>query len=133
MFVPAGDKEPLRPGLVRSPSQAYRVKSGDSLWSIARRHGMNVAQLASLNGISQRATLRPGQRLWVSGGGQAVTGKQPVVAYRVQRGDTLSSIARRFAVTVANLQAWNGLGRGTGIRAGQSLTIYLDRGRGFGG
>lgn len=133
VFVPAGETEPLRQGLVRAATQAYQVRSGDSLWSISRRHGMSVAQLAALNGISQRATLRPGQRLWVSGGGRSVASDKPVVQYRVQRGDTLSSIARRFAVTVANLQAWNGLGRATSIRAGQSLTIYLDRGRGFGG
>ncbi|MGA1770005.1 MAG: LysM peptidoglycan-binding domain-containing protein [Steroidobacteraceae bacterium] len=133
VFVPAGETEPLRQGLVRSATQAYQVKSGDSLWSISRRHGMSVSQLAALNGISQRATLRPGQRLWVTGGGRTVAGDKPIVEYRVQKGDTLSSIARRFAVTVANLQAWNGLGRATSIRAGQSLTIYLDRGRSFGG
>lgn len=136
VFTPSGETSPLREGLVRAATESYRVKSGDSLWSIARRHGMSVAKLAALNGISQKATLHPGQRMWVSGQAkgrrQAPATKQAMI-YKVQQGDTLSSIARRFAVTIANIQAWNGMGRGTKIRAGQQLTIHADNRRNFGG
>jgi membrane-bound lytic murein transglycosylase D len=45
------------------------------------------------------------------------------VNYQVRSGDTLSSIARRFAVTVAQLQSWNQMGRSTALRAGQRLTV----------
>lgn len=136
VFTPTGQTSPLREGLFRTSTESYRVKAGDSLWSIARRHGMSVSKLASLNGISQRATLHPGQRLWVSSQASSRRGVQATkqaLIYKVQHGDTLSSIARRFAVTIANIQAWNGMGRGTTIRAGQRLTIHTDNRRNFGG
>jgi len=41
----------------------YIVKQGDSLWLIARRHGISVDQLLKWNGLNKRATLRPGQSL----------------------------------------------------------------------
>jgi membrane-bound lytic murein transglycosylase D len=90
---------------------------------------MTVAQLARLNGISSKAVLQPGQRLTVSGGAAtpeparvAASGK---VDYKVKRGDTLSGIARRFAVSVRQLQTWNNMGGSTALRAGQQLTIHV--------
>ena len=56
LLVPAGDVSQLRAGLGSDlERRVYRVRSGDSLWTISRRHGMTVNQLASLNGISTRA------------------------------------------------------------------------------
>lgn len=43
----------------------YTVSAGDSLWSIARRHGTTVEALAKANGIAVQATLRLGQKLQV--------------------------------------------------------------------
>lgn len=48
--------------------------------------------------------------------------KKPV-SYKVRNGDTLEKIARRHGTTVAQLQAANGLGKSTNIRAGQTLKI----------
>ena len=45
-------------------SQTYKVKSGDTLGGIARRHGVTVSQLVKWNGLkSANSTLRIGQRL----------------------------------------------------------------------
>lgn len=49
--------------------------------------------------------------------------KGGAVYHRIRRGDTLSSIARRYGVTVKQLQRWNGL-KGTRISVGKSLKIY---------
>ena len=53
--------------------------------------------------------------------------------YKVKRGDTLSGIARRYAVTVRELQSWNNMGGSTSLRAGQSLTIHVGGGSSVGG
>jgi len=45
----------------------------------------------------------------------------------VRRGETLSSIARRYGATVASLRSWNGIS-GSSIRAGQRLTVYTSAG-----
>ena len=102
---------------------------------------MSVSQLARMNHVSTKALLRPGQRLQVAGGGgsgaaeaapsggsQQVASTDGKVRYKVRRGDTLSGIARRFEVTVRELQAWNNMGRSTSLRAGQSLTIHVGGG-----
>lgn len=45
--------------------------------------------------------------------------------YKVRRGDTLSTIARRFRTSVAKLKDINNLGRGTRIRAGRTIFVPL--------
>jgi membrane-bound lytic murein transglycosylase D len=139
LYVPGGDVKPLRAGLVRSATSVHVVRKGDTLWGIARRYDMSVSEIARANGISTKSTLRPGQRLAVrppaSGGVTTVAtnGSTRQIAYQVRRGDTLSSIARRFDVSVGQLQAWNGMQGRTGIRAGQRLTIHVDSRRDYGG
>lgn len=137
LFVPAGEVAQLRDGLGSDlERRVYRVRSGDSLWTISRGHGMSVSQLARLNGISTQKALQPGQRLLLSGG--PATSETPVPAagkvnYKVKRGDTLSGIARRFAVTVQQLQVWNNMVGSTALRAGQLLTIHVGSETGIGG
>jgi membrane-bound lytic murein transglycosylase D len=146
LWVPAGDVSQLRAGLGSDlERRVHRVRSGESLWSISRRYGMTVSQLARMNHISTKAVLQPGQRLQVAGSGgsgaspasdaaaQRVAVTEGKVNYKVKRGDTLSAIARSFKVTVRDLQAWNNMGRSTALRAGQSLTIHVGGGPDVGG
>src|SRR5262245_39409647 len=144
--VPAGDVSQLRAGLGSDlERRIHRVKGGESLWSISRRYGMSVAQLARMNHLSTKTVLQPGQRLQVAGAGgsgasatgeaapERVASSNSRVSYRVRRGDTLSTIARRFEVCVRDLQAWNNMGRSTALRAGQFLTIHVGGGADVGG
>jgi membrane-bound lytic murein transglycosylase D len=107
------------------------VRRGDSLWSIAQKHNMDVVTLASLNRISPTDTIRTGQRLVLhaqeSGGSSTVVDSEGRrVTYVVRRGDTLSEIARTLKVTVASLREWNNI-EGNAIRAGQKLVAYVRR------
>ncbi|HKI61912.1 MAG TPA: LysM peptidoglycan-binding domain-containing protein [Mariprofundaceae bacterium] len=43
----------------------YKVRSGDSLWSIAQRFGTTAKAIARFNRLSQRTLIRPGDTLWV--------------------------------------------------------------------
>jgi len=142
LWVPAGDVSQLRAGLGADlERRVHRVRSGESLWSISRKYGMSVSQLARMNHISTKAVLQPGQRLQVAGSGgsagaaetQRVAAVDGKVKYKVRRGDTLSGIARRYAVSVRELQSWNNMGGSTALRAGQSLTIHVGGGSGIGG
>ena len=144
LWVPTGDVSQLRAGLGSDMERrTHRVRSGESLWSISRRYGMTVPQLARMNNLSAKVTLQPGQRLQVAGSGgntqqQASAGETQVakaakVNYKVRNGDTLSGIARRYAVTIHDIQAWNNMGRSTALRAGQLLTIHVGGNSGVGG
>jgi membrane-bound lytic murein transglycosylase D len=104
------------------------VRSGDSLWRIAKRHRMDVATLARLNGMGANDTLRAGQKLVLnrgsgSGGGSSAASGGGSKTYKVRSGDTLSRIAKSFGVTVNDLVNWNGISRHSTLRVGQKLTV----------
>ncbi len=102
----------------------YTVQAGDSLWTIARRHDVGVSRLRETNGLSREALLQPGQTLTLPP--TAVDPDTTRVEYRIRPGDSLGAISRRFAVEIHDLRRWNGL-NGDGIRAGDTLTLYVAR------
>ena len=93
----------------------YTVRSGDSWWSIANRHGMSMYTLAARNGKTIYSMLHPGDRLTISG--QTATR-----AYTVRRGDTLSGIASRLGVSVGYLARKNSIINPNLILVGQRLS-----------
>ena len=99
----------------------YRVRRGDSLSVIAHRFGTSVRQLRNLNDLSG-SLIRVGQRLRVTRGSKDVTDTGEVKWYRVRRGDSLWSIAKRFQVSVQDLKILNNL-RSSLIRVGRMLMI----------
>lgn len=107
----------------------YRVRSGDNLYTIARRFGSSVAALRDANNLSRKSLLRIGQRLQVPDRGvrrAAVTKANDVVVggfYLVKPGDTLSSIADRHDTTIAELRRVNNLSRKSVLRAGKKLKV----------
>jgi membrane-bound lytic murein transglycosylase D len=92
----------------------YRVRAGETLNSIARRHGMPVSTLARLNNLGAQDTLVKGQRL---------------VIKAVRSGDTVYSISRQFQVSVSKLKTWNGLNEHHQIKAGKRIVMYVDSNR----
>jgi membrane-bound lytic murein transglycosylase D len=110
------------------------VRRGDSLWAIARRHGVDVHALALLNGLQPGDPLRAGQRLKLvsarsgddAAGTDASAPHTRRLTYTVRAGDTLSRIARVFQVSVAQLISWNSLEK-TALAPGQRLLVRLVR------
>lgn len=106
-----------------SRPQYHTVKSGETLWSLSRSLGVSVAELKAWNNLKNTA-LRPGQRLTLrpSKAGQPKTGSRSV-QYTVVKGDTLSSIARRFGIETRDLARQNNLKVSSTLLAGTTLTI----------
>ena len=104
-------------GAASGSTGTYSVVRGDSLDKIARRHGTTVANLRRWNSLST-SRIYPGQKLVV--GAQAAVGQN--TTYRIQRGDSLAVIAKRYGVSVDDLMRWNGL-RSSRIRQGDTLVI----------
>lgn len=98
----------------RQASGTYTVKSGDSWWSIATRHGMSMYTLASRNRRTIYSMLHPGDRLTISG--------QTTRIYTVKSGDTLSGIANRVGTSVSSLASRNHISNPNRIYVGQRLS-----------
>ncbi|MCB5184442.1 LysM peptidoglycan-binding domain-containing protein [Methylobacillus gramineus] len=118
-----------------SPSTAtasnikYTVKSGESIYLIAKRYGLTAQQLMAVNGLKS-STLKAGQTLVINSSNNpklassSSTNSKKTVKnhYVVKRGDTLDSIARKFDVQSKDLKRWNKL-TGTHITPGNKLTV----------
>lgn len=118
-------------GVASASSPVYRARPGDTLARIARERGLDFGELVRLNPeAAQRLQVGDEVRLPAPGAqGPAVppVEAQPAEPARprihvVRAGETLSTIAERYHLTVRELQRWNGL-RSTRLRAGQRLRL----------
>jgi len=117
-----------------------RIRRGETLSILAQRYGTTVATLMEMNRLKSPHRIRAGTRITVPvpaltlaetstprrrGNGTGTS------HYVVQRGDTLSEIARAHRVSTRDLRRWNHL-RGSRIYSGHTLRIYpefpLERG-----
>ena len=108
----------------------HKVRRGETLGSIARRDGISVSQLKRWNGLRSN-TAKVGTTLKVSNPAKqskstttttTTTSNEKQKYYTVKRGDSLSSIAERFGVTVAQLREWNGI-EADDINAGVRIAV----------
>jgi membrane-bound lytic murein transglycosylase D len=115
------------PGRMSRRPHVHVVHRGDTMWSIARRTGVDVNKLAMMNGMQPGDPLRAGQRLRLSnsdsGGRTAAAPRR--VTYTVRTGDTLTQIAKLFQCSVKEIMSWNGIGSRSAIAPGQKLTIRM--------
>ena len=119
----------------------YTIKHGDTISGIAQRFGLTTQGLLTLNKLSRTSIIYPGQVITLSGSSIAITpvsnvtpnppsppptnAPAPVInnTYTIKTGDTVTSIASRFGVSVDALLTANGLTRASIIYAGRTLTI----------
>ena len=130
-----------------APVSTYTVERGDSLWSIAKKNGLTVAELAKLNSIPTGTALKPGRKLIVPGkvgtASKEATAMAPAgmslpaektampvrptngeaVKHTVQVGESLGIIARKYQVSTGELAAANNITDPSKVRAGQQLVI----------
>ncbi len=109
-----------------APRMIHTVQRGDTLSTIARRHGSSVGAIKQANGL-RGSLIHPGQGLIVPRMGVVSDRPDRRAAddgvYVVQSNDTLWDIARSFRVPLDDLCEVNGLGRRDVIRPGQRLRV----------
>lgn len=137
-LVPSATITPtLTPTLTPTPEFiAYALKSGDTLNGIANTYGIPLEAILKANNLTGREVLKAGQTLRLPTGGmkpELLSGNVTPVAtatpdnstliYRVQKGDTLSSLATRFKVDLGTILATNKLDGSAILPIGQVLII----------
>lgn len=124
----------------------YTVASGDSLYAIARKTGISIEDLLSLNGLSLNSTIYPGQVLTLSANTESATAEESAEStaeesqeeaatseettpstnakmYYVHSGDSLYRIAHNHGISLTTLLEWNHLSVDSIIHPGQGLIV----------
>lgn len=117
------------------------VERGDTLSDLANRHHVPIDVLKSSNQLANN-TIHPGQKLLLPRDEQLLVDPQYAAAaaelqklqsglisadritHRVRPGENLSVIARRYNVSVNELQRWNNIRDPRTLRAGAHLTVF---------
>ncbi|MDP2030533.1 MAG: LysM peptidoglycan-binding domain-containing protein [Thiobacillus sp.] len=121
-----------------SETSSHVVQRGETLFGVARRYGVSVAQLTAAN-PDLDSNIQPGQTIQLPSNASATRAAarvQPVsftpraqktvkpTRYTVKRGDTLHTIAQRFDVSLIDIKTWNPvLKNNSKVRAGQTVVV----------
>ncbi len=138
--VPVGAAERTLVALADTPQNKrvlyarHRVRSGETLSTLARRYGVSVRAIQDTNRMGRSTMIRVGRTLVIPtvatrdypgaspvGAADVIDGT--VVTYRVRRGDTLSRIARRYATNARAIAAASGIRMHSTLSIGQRLKV----------
>ncbi|WP_457623884.1 LysM peptidoglycan-binding domain-containing protein [Persephonella sp.] len=128
IYIPEGYKETVEVALEKSPLIKYRalkeytVRSGDSLYKIAKKFGTSVSYLRKINNLNggiivkgtvlkvpSYITAYPDYTDNVLDLSEDIIYTPRGIIYKVKKGDTLSKIAKKFRVSVRSIKKWNNI------------------------
>lgn len=120
-------------------STSYTVKSGDTLYGIARQHDMTITELRQINNL-QDDMLRVGQRITVkkiqtapsiAEGAEDSTPQGKFATYRVRQNENTRTVLNKFKMTAQEFEALNPGMNADNISSGQQITVLLPPTRNF--
>ena len=155
LYLPAGSKEKFKQGYAKIPDKKkrswvrHRIRSGETLSTIARKYHTSMSVLRSINKL-RGSFIRAGKYLLIpvpqnkaqyyaynarrsvkskrrshSGAVVKNVAGHKKVTYLVKAGDTLGEIAENFHTRASKIRAWNGLSYGQYIKPKQKLNIWI--------
>ncbi|MCD1127668.1 murein transglycosylase D [Jinshanibacter sp. LJY008] len=113
----------------------YTVRAGDTLASIAKRYNVKSSDIQSRNKLGKNSKLKAGLSLQLasnSAGNKSGNVKNTSIAknnnhsitYRIRKGDSLASIAKRHNVNINDVLKWNSKVTANRLQPGNTLTLY---------
>jgi murein DD-endopeptidase MepM/ murein hydrolase activator NlpD len=99
------------------------LQKGETIYSVARSYGVSPAAVLAINGLSEAdaRTVQAGYRLRIPAA--SVAAGNPYGEYRVSKGDTLYSIARRYGISLTELLDMNGFSPNYLIKEGERIRV----------
>jgi len=109
----------------------YKVQKGDTLFSIARKFKVSISDIVKLNKLSNNL-IYPGNVIKVPKKSYEQKAKEAVAknkktVYRVRKGDTLTSIARKFNMKIEDIRKLNKFKKGKILRVGSEINVYAPK------
>ncbi|HUJ16845.1 MAG TPA: LysM peptidoglycan-binding domain-containing protein [Nitrospirota bacterium] len=139
--LPSGRKEIFLANYAAIPPEQkikwerHEVKRGETLAALAKEYNTSPEAICDINGLKKKR-ITPGKHILIPRDinaksqelgfltpGQSM--RQQQILYRVRSGETLSRIAKKHNVTVADIREWN-KGIGSTVRAGQKIKLVVD-------
>lgn len=127
LLIPIPQNQIRAVRLAETKRKAYRgkkyfhtVRSGESLWTIARYYNVSTRTLCEWNHISIRKPLRKGQKLEIRSNkyGRKFT-------YTLKKGESLWVVAQKYSVTTTELCNWNGIRKSQVVQPGTKLDVWV--------
>jgi len=116
-----------------SEETIHVIKQGETIYSLARTYGVSAQDILTHNKISDARTVQVGAKIRIPGtaavGSSSATpvsqpsGARAYDEYRVEKNDTLYSLARRYGINVAELLDMNGFAPNYVIKAGEKIRV----------
>ncbi|BCX02742.1 MAG: hypothetical protein KatS3mg053_0680 [Candidatus Roseilinea sp.] len=125
-LMATGTLGPVRIAHAAQPANTpreYVVQPGDTLLGIALAFGVSMASIQALNNLEDPSLIRAGQLLKIPAQRSQPGESALWILYVVRPGDTLSAIAARFQLKIADLTRVNQISEDALIRVGQTLVI----------
>jgi len=115
----------------------YKAKRGETVVSIARKYRTSVSAIMAHNHISGRKKVRAGQRLIIPVRGSDSAGikstnhgdsdkapsNEDIIKYKVKKGDTIASIAKRYETSIDEIKRLNGFKKRKTLKSGQVIIL----------
>ncbi len=108
----------------KSGKKYHKVKSGETLISIARMNDLSVSELRDLNDLTSN-TIYPGQKLKINNNSTAQVshGGGSYKYHTIRSGDTLWDISRSYNISLEKLKSWNGITNSRRLKLGERLVV----------
>ena len=111
----------------------HTVKRGENLSLISKRYNVKIQDITSMNKISAKKYLQPGQVLQIPTQGYDEyvkslinTNNTTKIYHTVRSGDTLSEIASKYRTSIKKIKKWNGIRENDNvIYVGKKLIIFI--------
>lgn len=122
---PGGGSATSTPAIDPGDLVTHVVVPGDTLSGIAERYGVTVQHLKDMNkSIGRRGIIRVGQKLRLKANKAAP--RRTLVRYTIEAGDTLSAIAKKYGVSVKDIEAMNPKKRADALRIGDRISLWIE-------
>lgn len=97
-------------------SVKHKVKSGETLTSIAKQHHTTLSKIRTVNGMKKGDILKLGKVL-------TIPTKNTYTKYRIKKGDTLSTLAQKHKTSIRHLKRMNGMSSNELLIIGKTLKV----------
>lgn len=115
-----------KPLPVSADGKKHKIKSGDTLWDLAKKYGVTTSEIRQANRMGAHEKLAVGKSLVIPEPAKVSSNRTGAFWYTVRKGDTVLRIATKFGLTIAQVLSFNAIDNPNRIHVGQKIRIPSD-------